>query len=133
MKSEYIQRLLSAIFILLGSWCLLFPHTVESLGFRPEYIIGNATSAVLMGCFGAQAVLTGVVILMSRFTAATFLVFGLVGSIPFFVFNCYFYFVRSMFTEWMLLDFIGNIGILLCGVYGYRVARRESELSMMSQ
>lgn len=58
-----------------------------------------STSRLLLACFGAQAVLCGVVILTSRFTPAIFLAFGLCGSIPFFGFNYYFYFVKEMFTQ----------------------------------
>lgn len=25
----------------------------------------------------------------------------------------------------MLLDFVGNVGILVCGIVGYRLSRRE--------
>jgi hypothetical protein len=80
---------------------------VELLVLRPDYYIGNDSSHLILACFGAQAVLCGVVILSSRFTANTFLIFGLIGSIPFMIFNYYFYFVKEMFSAWMLLDFVG--------------------------
>ena len=104
-----IQRVLASIFILLGGWCLLFPLTVESLVFNPEFYMGTSTSQILMGCFGAQAVLGGIVIATSKFEARTFLIFGLFGSIPFFAFNYYFYFIEAIFTDWMLLDFVGTL------------------------
>lgn len=126
MKSIHYQRSLAFIFLVLGAWCLFCPTMVEALGFKPAYYIGNATSALLMGCFGAQAVLCGTVILTSRFTPKTFLIFGLIASAPFFGFNYYFYFVRQMFSEWMLLDFAGNIGILALSLLGYRASRRET-------
>lgn len=126
MKSIYIQRLLALIFIGLGGWCLLFPAVVEAIVMRPTYFVGNATSALFVACFGAQAILGGIVIFTSRFLPSTFLIFGLVGSIPFFGFNYYFYFVREMFTDWMLLDFVGNVGILACGLWGYRLSLQEA-------
>lgn len=125
MKSIHYQRLLASIFLLLGAWCMFFPASVEALSLKPDYYLGNATSALLMGCFGAQAVLCGTVILFSRFTPRTFLIFGLVASVPFFGFNYYFYFVRQMFTQWMLLDFAGNIGILTLSLLGYFASKRE--------
>jgi len=112
MQARSIQFLLAGIFIGLGGWCLLMPAQVEALVLRPEYQVLNKTSAVLMGCFGAQAVLAGILIATAEFKARTFLIFGLFGSIPFFIFNAYFYFVAKMFNQWMLLDFAGNIGIL---------------------
>ena len=105
---------------------MFFPSTVESFAMRPEYYVGNSTSKLFVACFGAQAILVGVVIYASHFSARTFLIFGLAASIPFFVFNYYFYFVREMFTNWMLLDFAGNTGILACGIWGYRLCLREA-------
>lgn len=129
MKAIHIQRLLALIFIGLGGWCLLFPVVVESVVMRPAYYLGNATSALFLACFGAQAILVGIVIYTSRFLPSTFLIFGLVASIPFFGFNYYFYFVKGMFTDWMLLDFAGNVGILACGLWGYRLSLREAAAS----
>lgn len=125
MKAIHIQRALALIFILLGGWCVVDAPTVERLVLRPEYYVGNLTILLFIGCFGAQAVLAGTVIWTSTFRPSTFLIFGLVGSIPFFIFNYYFYFVVEMFTKWMLLDFVGNTGILTCGLLGYRLSKAE--------
>ena len=126
MTSLHIQRLLALIFLLLGAWCLIFPGAVERLVLRPEFQIGNHTSELLISCFGAQAMLVGTVIWMAKFTPQTFVVFGLLASLPFFIFNAYFYFVEPMFTEWMLLDFIGNVAILATSLWGYRLSIREA-------
>ena len=127
MKAIHIQKSLALIFLLLGGWCVLMPATVEGLVLKPEFYVGNSTSKLLLGCFGAQAVLVGAVIWTSTFRASTFLIFGLAASLPFFVFNYYFYFIAEMFTNWMLLDFVGNIGILVCGVLGFRLVNEESK------
>jgi|SRR4249919_1223793 len=125
MRAHTLQRILALVFLVLGAWCLLQPRMVESLAIRPEHQVLNATSAVFIACFGAQAMLCGVLIWFARFTPKTYLAFGLLGSIPFFAFNVYFYFVVPIFTRWMLLDFVGNVVILACGLWGYRLARRE--------
>jgi len=127
MKAQHIQYLLAAIFASLGSWCLFAPHHVEQLVLRPEYQHLSDTSALLMACFGAQAVLVACVIAFSTFSPRTFLVFGLVGSLPFFVFNWYFVFGVKMFTPLMVIDFFGNVGILTCGIAGYLIRKRELE------
>lgn len=127
MTSRHIQSLLGLIFLILGGWVLLLPGQVEALVLTPEYAIGTLTSRVLLACFGAQAVLCGTVILASHFTARTFLIFGLVGSLPFFVFNYYFVFVVPVFTRWMLLDVIGNVGILAGGIWGWLLKNREGK------
>lgn len=132
MTALSIQRGLAFIFFSLGGWCLIDPVTVESLVLRPEFYIGTSASALLLGCFGAQAVLVSVVMWTSVFRPNTFLIFGLIGSLPFFAFNYYFYFEAKMFTEWMLLDFVGNLGILGCGLLGYRLSKRELEANALS-
>ena len=123
-----IQTLLGLIFLGLGGWVLLFASQVEALVLAPDHVMGTTASAVLLGCFGAQAVLCGTVILSAEFTARTFLVFGLVGSLPFFVFNYYFVFVVPVFSSWMLVDVAGNVGILACGLAGWRILSREARL-----
>ena len=125
MTSKHIQLLLAAVFFGLGGWCLIAPHSVERLVLRPEFQELSATSGLLMGCFGAQAVLVSIVIAFSTFSPRTFLIFGLLGSLPFFVFNYYFVFMVEMFTPFMLIDFVGNACILACGLVGYRLRKRE--------
>ena len=126
LKSIHVQKALALVVLLLGGWCLLFPATVEALVIRPDYYVGNATSALFVACFGAQAMLCGTVIYTSRFLPRTFLVFGLLASVPFFGFNYYFYFIKGMFTDWMLLDFAGNLAILALSLLGYRLCVREA-------
>lgn len=120
MTPLFIQRLLAGVFLGLGGWALLFPTTVERLVLAPDHYIGTPASNVLLACFGAQAVLAGLVIWFSRFQPITFLVFGIAGSLPFFVFNFYFVFVVEMFTRWMILDFIGNLAIFGLCMFGYK-------------
>lgn len=118
------QRLIAVPFLGLGAWCLFFPGTVERLGLRPEYLHASTTTALLIGCFGAQAVLSGLFAAFSRFTRTTFLVYG-VALLPFFGFNYWFVFVMPVFTEWMLLDFGANIAMLALCVIGYRASPRD--------
>jgi hypothetical protein len=127
MNAIHYQRILAFIFLGLGGWCLLFPGTVEVLGLKPEHRMDTVASHLLVGCFGAQAVLCGILLVTARFTPRTFLVFGLAGSIPFFVFNYWFYFVVPVFSHWMLLDFVGNVGIFVLSMLGYRAAVREQK------
>ena len=118
---------LALVFLGLGGWCLVDPLTVETLALRPEFQHLSPTSALLMKCFGAQAVLVGSLALLSRFTARTFLVFGLLASLPFFVFNAWFVWINPMFTSLMLLDFAGNLSFFLIGWYGWHLMRHEAE------
>ena len=118
------QRLIAVPFLVLGAWCLLFPQMVERLGFAPEYYHGTATTALMMGCFGAQAMLAGLFAFFSRFTRTTFLVYA-IALLPFFWFNYWFVFVVPMFNQWMLLDFAANVAMLALCVIGYRASPAE--------
>jgi len=121
------QRLIAVPFLVLGAWCLLFPQMVERLGFTPEYYHGTTTTALMMGCFGAQAVLAGLFAFFSRFTRTTFLVYG-IALLPFFGFNYWFVFVVPMFNQWMLLDFAANVAMLALCVIGYRASGKAPEV-----
>ena len=115
------QRLISAPFLVLGAWCLLAPGTVESLTIQPAYQHGTDTSALLIGCFGAQAMLSGLFAAFSRFTRVTFVAYG-VALLPFFWFNYWFVFVVPIFNTWLALDFVSNLFMLALCFLGYRAA-----------
>ena len=54
-----IQRLIALPFLVLGSWCLFMPRSVLELVLNPDYRELTTTTALLMGCFGSQAILSG--------------------------------------------------------------------------
>jgi len=118
MTSQLAQRLIALPFLILGAWCLLFPGMVERLTLNPEYVSGSAAAKLLIGCFGAQAVLSGLFVAFSRFTRTTFLVYGL-ALIPFFWFNYWFVFEVPVLNRWMALDFVSNAAMLVLCVVGY--------------
>lgn len=125
--AKALKTILAVVFLGLGGWCVVTPEMVEILVLREEYRHLSPTSALLLQCFGAQAVLVGSLALLSRFTATTFLVFGMLASVPFFVFNIWFVWVNPMFTAWMLLDFAGNLSFFAVGIIGWRLMRGETE------
>lgn len=125
MTARTLRLALAAIFGLLGGWCVLMPGFVVRLVFLPGPDTAGLPVRFVMGCFGAQAALTGTIIATARFTPTTFLVFGLAGSLPFFAFNVWFTVVEPVLNSWMWLDVLGNAGILACGLIGRRMALRE--------
>lgn len=122
ISARMAQTLIAVPFLGLGGWCLFFPSMVEELSLRPEHVMGTKGSAIIMGCFGAQAMLAGIFALFSRFTATTFLAYG-VALLPFFGFNYYFTLVDPVFTSLMLLDFGANAVMLVLCWLGWKAAR----------
>jgi hypothetical protein len=121
MTARRIQYLLASVFFVLGGWCLLSPGSVLALAIRPEYQSDAPIVPVLMGAFGAQALIAGLFAAFSVFTRRTFLVYGL-ALLPFFVFDYYFYAVEPMLTVVGLLDAVGNVAMLFLCWLGWRRA-----------
>ena len=107
-----MQRCIAAVFLGLGSWCLFAPGSVIALGVRPEHQSQSLLSLVLMGAFGAQACLGGLFAWFATFTRRTFIAYG-IALLPFFVFDWWFYAVRPVLNELVLIDAIGNLAMLL--------------------
>ncbi len=118
------QRLIAVPFLGLGAWCLFFPGMAERLGFRAEHYQGTVASTLMIGCFGAQAVLSGLFAAFSRFTRMTFFVYA-IALLPFFWFNYWFVFVVPVLSAWMALDFVANVAMLVLCVIGYRASARQ--------
>jgi hypothetical protein len=121
MKSLHIQRLIALPYLVLGAWCLIAPVMVERLMINPPYQHLSATSALFIGCFGAQAVLGGLFVWFSRFSRLTFLVYA-IALLPFFWFNYWFVFVVPIFNKWMALDFVSNAVMLGLSLWGWRIS-----------
>lgn len=117
-----LQRVLAAVFVGLGSWCLLHPASVIELTVRPEQVSLDLLPTVAVGAFGAQAILAGLFAASARFTSNSFLLYG-VALLPFFVFDWWFYFARPLFNGLILLDVIGNVIMLAVCARGYTILR----------
>jgi hypothetical protein len=102
MKSFHIRRLIALPYLILGSWCLLAPKMVEQMTVTSDYQHLSATSALFIGCFGAQAVLGGIFVWFSEWQRRTFLVYA-VALLPFFWFNYWFVFEVPIFNRWLAL------------------------------
>jgi hypothetical protein len=121
MTPRLVQRLIAVPFLVLGAWCLLMPDMVMRLGFQPEHYHPGVAASLMMGCFGAQAVLSGLFAAFSRFTLTTFRVYA-IALLPFFWFNYWFVFVVPVLNQWMLLDFGANVVMLALCIIGYRAS-----------
>lgn len=121
LTPHWPQRLLAVPFLILGGWCLVAPHMVERLTINPEYQHLSATSALLIGCFGAQALLGALFIAFGRWTKRTFAIYA-AALLPFFWFNYYFLVVVPVLNRWMMLDFVSNLAMLGLCYWGWRTA-----------
>lgn len=120
MQPNQIQRLIALPYLTLGAWCMLTPHMVETLTINPAYRHLSATSALMIGCFGAQAVLGGLFIWFSQWRRTTFLVYA-IALLPFFAFNYWFVFEVPIFNHWMVIDFAANAVMLGLSLWGWRI------------
>jgi len=120
MIVRQIQGALAAVFFILGGWALFAPRSVIELTLLPEYRDGAALPFVV-GCFGAQAMISGLFAAFSVFTRTTFLAYGM-ALLPFFGFNWWFTFVDPVFTMIGLLDAVGNLVMLGLCYMGWRAA-----------
>lgn len=124
MTVRTAQWMIAAVFLALGGWALLAPGSVIDLAITPEYRANTFFTRFIMACFGAQAVLFGVMALVVRFTPKAFLVFAFL-LLPFFVFNWYFHYEVPVLTTIGMLDFAGNVTMLVLAIIGWRAALHE--------
>ena len=124
-EARLLQYAIAFVFLTLGGWCVVAPGSVLALGVRPELLSHTTLTLVVMGAFGAQAVLAGLFAAFSIFTRRTFLVFGL-ALLPFFGFDYWFYAVTPVFNGLIWLDVAGNLFMLALCVRGWWVLRAQS-------
>ncbi|MEA3009099.1 MAG: hypothetical protein QOJ91_791 [Sphingomonadales bacterium] len=121
MTVRHIQWALASVFFILGGWALAAPRSVIELTLLPQYRAGTPILPFAIGCFGAQAMISGLFAAFSRFTRATFLAYG-IALLPFFAFDWWFTFVDPVFTRLGLLDAVGNVAMLALCLVGWRKA-----------
>ena len=95
------------------------PASVLSLTITPDYRVDGVLVRVLIGAFGAQALLAGLFAAFTRFERITFFAFGL-ALLPFFIFDYWAYAVVPILTPVGLLDVAGNLAMLGLCAAGYR-------------
>jgi hypothetical protein len=123
MTVRQIQWALASVFFVLGGWALVAPQSVIDLTFLPQYREGTRVLPFAVGCFGAQAMISGLFAAFSQFRRETFLAYG-IALLPFFGFNWWFTFVDPVFTMLGLLDAVGNVVMLALCVVGYRASEQ---------
>ncbi len=123
MSARLAQYGIAAVFLILGGWALLAPASVIELAVTPKYRDSSYLTVFTMACFGAQAVLFGTMALVLKWPARAFAVFAVL-LLPFFVFNWYFHYEVPVLTSIGMLDFAGNVTMLVLALIGWRAAKR---------
>jgi hypothetical protein len=124
MSARTAQFLIAAVFLTLGGWCLFAPASVIALAVTEAYQDNTFLTRFTMACFGAQAVLFGLMTLAVRWSARAFAVFAVL-LLPFFGFNYWFHYEVPVLTSIGMLDFAGNVTMLVLAIIGWRAARRD--------
>lgn len=126
MSARTAQFLIAAVFLILGGWCLFAPASVIDLAFTQAYRETSFINHFTIACFGAQAVLFGLMALVTSWNALSFAVFAML-LLPFFGFNWYFHYEVPVLTSVGMLDFAGNVIMLVLAILGWRAAKAEEQ------
>jgi len=125
MSARTAQYLIAAVFLALGCWALFAPGSVIALAVTEPYRDASFLTRFALACFGAQAVLFGLMTLAVRWSAQGFAVFAVL-LLPFFAFNYWFHYEVPVLTSIGMLDFAGNATMLVLAILGWRAARAEA-------
>jgi hypothetical protein len=126
MSARTAQFLIAAVFLILGGWSLFAPASVIELAFTEGYRDTSFINRFTIACFGSQAVLFGLMALVTRWNARSFAVFAVL-LLPFFGFNYWFHYKVPVLTSIGMLDFAGNLTMLVLAILGWRAARADEE------
>ena len=127
MSARTSQFLIAAVFLTLGGWALFAPASLINLAVTEAYRDSTFLTRFTMACFGAQAVLFGLMTLATRWSARSFAVFAVL-LLPFFGFNYWFHYEVPVLTSIGMLDFAGNVTMLVLAIIGWRAAKAEASV-----
>lgn len=126
MRATLCQFLIAFVFLGLGGWALVAPQSVIDLALTEPYREDSFILRFTMACFGAQAVMFGIMALVTRWSSKSFATFAVV-LIPFFVFNWYFHYEVAVLTSIGMLDFAGNTVMFIACLVGWWAARKDEK------
>lgn len=118
----WAQYTIAMVFLGLGGWALIFSGSLIELAITESYRESTFLTRFIMACFGAQAVLFGIMALIVQWSARGFAAFAVL-LLPFFWFNYHFHYVEPVLTSIGMLDFAGNLIMFIACFVGWRAAR----------
>ena len=122
MTARVAQTYIALVCLGPGGWALLGLGSVIELGFTESYRENTFVTRFVMACFGAQAVLFGLMALVVEWKAWAFLAFAILLP-PFFWFNYHFHYVVPVLTPYGMIDFAGNLTMFIAALVGWRAAK----------
>lgn len=125
MSARTAQFLIAAVFLALGGWALFAPASAIDLAIAAPYRDDSYFARFAVACFGAQAVLFGLMALVTRWSARSFAIFAVL-LLPFFGFNYWFHYEVPVLTSIGMLDFAGNVTMLVLAIMGWRAAKAQA-------
>ncbi|HSF12945.1 MAG TPA: hypothetical protein VLA50_08230 [Erythrobacter sp.] len=125
MSARTAQFLIAVVFLALGGWALFAPANVIALAITEPYRSDSFFARFAVACFGAQAVMFGLVTPFTTWNGRSFAVFAVL-LLPFFGFNYWFHYREPVLTSIGMLDFAGNVTMLVLAVLGWRAAQKEA-------
>ncbi len=127
MTARLAQIYIASAFLGLGGWALFFPGHVIDVAITENYRENTFLIRFTMACFGAQAVMFGIMALVVKWSARAFAIFAVV-LVPFFIFNWYFHYEMPVLTSIGMLDFAGNLTMFIACFIGWRAADKQAKL-----
>jgi len=118
-----LQMTLGGTFLAMGIGTICFPALVIEHCFNPAFFDNTAGERAVVGCFGAQAALQGVLLLSCEMTRETWRNWGL-AILPFVAFDIYACpYGPFPICTWLgaIGDGLGNIVFLGCCLLGYNI------------
>lgn len=141
------QRVMGIVFTAMGLITMIFPQRVLDISFQGDFLLSPSNSSVVSSssfsplssssspssssmsyspilllvvrCFGSQACLCGLLILITKFNKRTNLYFGL-AMIPYLVFDAVGYVSGVLTLFGAIGDALGNLVFVTCCLHGYR-------------
>ena len=131
-KPQVTQQVMGGTFLGMGLGTMLLPSLVMKTCFNPTYFNDTVGEHILVGCFGAQATLQGILLLSCSFRKRTWLYWGL-GILPFVAFDLY----ACPWGPLPVLTWLGAVGdglgnaIFLAACYlGYCAQDEEGDMGV---
>ena len=116
------QLIMGSLFTSMGLATMLLPDLVYKHSFRRSFTGSDEMTPAMklvLQCFGSQASLCGLLILVAEFKSRTYRYFGL-AMVPYFIFDLYFWRKGALTMMGALGDGVGNLVFSVCCYIGFK-------------